>query len=99
MIPTPFTQNNTTDLSLKTLTTEQQDQFLFELGKESFDTALMYLLDTLSESQQSALIHAIEVHDSFPAIVAQIELSYPLFKELLADEQEHLAESMLQGSQ
>jgi len=82
-----LTKEQMQELGIAEYTPGEREVFYAKIGKIVFDSALLHLIETLNEEQLYALNHAIDSLDSFEAVVAYLQNTYPKFATFIEEEQ------------
>ena len=83
-----LTKEQMQELGIAEYSPGEREAFYMRVGKVVFDSALLRLIENLSDEQLNALNHAIDSHDSFEAVVAYLQNTYPQFGKYIEVEQE-----------
>lgn len=82
-----LTKQQLQELGIADYTPAQRETFYMKLGKAVFDSAILRLIESMDEDQLYALNHAIDALDSFEAVVAYLQKTYPSFEQFIDQEQ------------
>lgn len=83
-----LTKEQMQELGIAQYTPGEREEFYMKVGKVVFDSALLRLIETLTEDQLHALNHAIDALDSFGAVVSYLQKTYPQFGQYVEVEQD-----------
>lgn len=89
-----LTKEQLQELGLIDHTPAQREAFYTKLGKAVFDSAILRLIETMDEEQLYALNHAIDALDSFEAVIAYLQQTYPEFPQFVEEEQTVFADKI-----
>lgn len=78
-----LTKEQMQELGIAGYTDSQREALMMKIGKRVFDAAIVALIETLNEEQLYALNHAIDTLDSFDAVIAYLQKTYPAFESLV----------------
>jgi hypothetical protein len=89
-----LTKEQLQELGIAEYTPAQREDFYMKLGKIVFDSAILRIIETMNEEQLYALNHAIDTLDTFEAVIAYLQKTYPNFETFIDQEQGVLVEQL-----
>lgn len=96
---TQLTKQQLQALGMDTMMTGKREAFLENIGRTIFDSALVRLLETLTDDQIHSLNYAIDATDSFEAVVEYVSMTYPHFIEYMQEVQDRFIGECMQQMQ